>query len=219
MSNSKYLIIGGGGHAAAVAEILIKQNKLLIGVVSPKILTGHAIFDSLPHYSLDEEILKFSKDDVTLVNGIGAMPRKSLRERIFRRFTDLGYSFATVVADSAVVSEFCDLGHGSQIMNNAVVNIGSEIGANSIVNTGAVVEHDCTIGVHCHLAPGVLISGQTKIRNNVHIATGASVINDIIIGQNSIVGVGANVIKSVSAGTIVYGAKPTTKELGKENDN
>ena len=37
MSNPEYLIIGGGGHAAALAEILIKQNKPLLGVVAPNI--------------------------------------------------------------------------------------------------------------------------------------------------------------------------------------
>lgn len=213
MSRSRYLIIGGGGHAAALAEILIKQNKKLIGVVAPDITAGRVIFDGIEHFLNDDDILNFSIEDVILVNGIGAMPYKSLRETVFNRFKNLGYVFATVVADSALVSDYAVLAHGSQIMNRAVINIGSEIGENSIINTSVSVDHDCNIGAHCHLAPGTILSGQVVIENHVHIATGVKVINNVTIGRNTIVGVGANITKTVPINTIVYGARSVIKGL------
>ncbi|MBL0689902.1 MAG: acetyltransferase [Pseudoalteromonas sp.] len=218
MSKSGYLIIGAGGHAAALAEILIKQKKTLLGVVAPDILAGHAIFDSVNHYTQDDDVLRFSVDKVLLVNGIGAMPRQTLRKKIFTRFSKLGYTFATVIADSALVSDYAVLAEGVQIMNRVVINIGCEIGENTIINTSVSVDHDCIIGAHSHLAPGTTLSGEVKVENSVHIATGVSVINNVTIGTNSIIDVGANVTKSVNAKSIVYGARSTIKGLVK-NDN
>lgn len=214
MSNSGYLIIGGGGHAAALAEILIKQNKPLLGVVAPDILAGHAIFDTVQHYLLDDDVLAFSANEVLLVNGIGAMPRQTLREKVYTRFSELGYTFATVIADSALVSDYSLLAKGAQIMNNAVINIGSEIGENTIINTSVSVDHDCIIGAHCHIATGSTLSGQVIVENNVHIATGSSIINDVTIGCNTIIGVGANITKSIPKSSIAYGTRSIIKGLG-----
>lgn len=215
MSKLGYLIIGGGGHASALAEILVKQNKQLLGVVTPCITAGHTIFNPLQHFLHDDDVLTIPVNRVLLVNGIGAMPRQTLREKIYTRFTGLGYTFATVIADSALISDFATLAQGVQIMNNAVINIGSEIGENTIVNTSASVDHDCVIGAHCHLAPGTTLSGQVNIENNVHIATGANITNNVTIGAKSIIGVGANITKSVCAKSIAYGVRSTVKGLDK----
>ncbi|KAA1166120.1 NeuD/PglB/VioB family sugar acetyltransferase [Pseudoalteromonas fuliginea] len=219
MSSTNYLIIGGGGHAAALAEILIKQNKKIIGVVAPKITAGEIIFDYVEHYLNDDDVLNFNTKDIKLVNGIGSMPYKSLREIVFNRFKKLGYVFATVVSDSALVSDYSVLADGVQVMNNAVINIGSRVGENSIINTSVSVDHDCSIGEHTHLAPGTTLSGQVIIENNVHVATGANVINNITIGNNTIIGVGANITKSVLPNSIVYGARSVIKGLGIIHDN
>lgn len=219
MSNPGYLILGGGGHAAALAEILIKQKKTIIGIVAPDILAGIKIFDSVPQYLNDDDVLKFSVDQVLLVNGIGAMPRQTLRKKIYTRFSELGYTFATIIADSAEVSDYSNIGCGAQVMNNCVVNIGTVIAENTIINTSSSVDHDCNIGAHCHLAPGATLSGQVIIEDNAHIATGVNVINNITIGENAIIGVGANITKAIPSNSIVYGARSVIKNLGETDDN
>ena len=212
MNNPGYLIIGGGGHAAALAEILIKQKKTIVGVVAPQILAGQKIFASVPHYLSDNDLLKFAVEDVLLVNGIGAMPYQNLRQEIYTRFSALGYKFSTVIADSALISEHASLSQGVQVMNNVVVNIGSTIGENTIINTSVSVDHDCLIGEGCHLAPGVTLSGHVTIGGNVHVGTGSSIINNIKVGSDSIIGVGANIIKSVPSKSLVYGNKAIIKD-------
>lgn len=213
MSDLHYLMIGGGGHAASLADILLKQNKQLVGVVAPSITAGQGIFSGVEHFLNDDDILQFSTSEVILVNGIGAMPNQPLREIIYKRFKKLGYTFATVIADSALVSNYSVLADGAQVMNNVVINIGSKIGENSIINTSVSVDHDCVIGAHCHLAPGTKLSGEVKVENNVHIATGANIINGISIGTGSIISVGANVTKSIAPYSIAYGTRATIKGL------
>ena len=217
MKSKPYLMIGGGGHAAALAEILLKQNKNIIGVISPFITAGNSIFEKITHYAEDNDVFKFSPGEVLLVNGIGSMPYKDLRESVYKRFTSRGYKFASVIAKSSLVSDFSTLEAGVQIMNNCVVNIGCWIGENTIVNTSTSIDHDCTVGPHCHLAPGTVMSGQVTLENNVHIGTGAKIINNVRIGNRSIIGVGANITRSIPANTIVYGAQALVKGLDKND--
>ncbi|KAA1162036.1 pilus assembly protein [Pseudoalteromonas fuliginea] len=218
MKNKPLLIIGGGGHAAALAEILLKQNKKIVGVVAPELIAVGNVFDGIELFHNDDDILKFNPQDVLLVNGIGSMPFKLLREAIYNRFKKLGYEFATVIADSAIVSDYSVIGCGVQVMNNCVVNCGAAVRDNTIINTSSSIDHDCIIGAHCHLAPGSTLSGQVVVENNVHIATGSNVINNITIGRNSIIGVGANITKSIPANSIVYGARAIVKGL-ESNDS
>ena len=214
MKNKPLLIIGGGGHAAALAEILIRQKKKIVGVVAPQLTAGHIIFENIEHFFNDDDILKFNPKDILLVNGIGSMPYKSLRETVYNRFRKLGYEFVTVIADSALVSDYSILESGVQIMNNSVVNVGSRIGENSLINTSVSIDHDCNIGENCHLAPGTTLSGQVIIEKNVHVATGVNVINNITIGHNTIVGVGANITQSILPNSIVFGTRAIIKGLG-----
>ncbi|MBQ4858423.1 acetyltransferase [Pseudoalteromonas sp. MMG007] len=218
MKNKPLIIIGGGGHAAVLAETLLKQNKKIVGVVAPELIAVGNVFDNIELFHNDDDILKFNPQDVLLVNGIGSMPFNSLREAIYNRFKKLGYEFATVIADSAIISDYSVIGCGVQVMNNCVVNFGAAVGDNTIINTSSSIDHDCTIGAHCHLAPGTTLSGQVVVENNVHIATGSNVINNITIGRNSIIGVGANITKSIPANSIVYGARAIVKGL-ESNDS
>jgi len=211
-------MVGGGGHAAALAEILIKNGTKIVGVVSPKITAGYALFENIPHFVSDDDICRFNPGSTVLVNGIGSMPFQSLREDIYERFKNMGYEFASVIADSATVSDYSVLGSGVQIMNNCVINIGCSIGENTIINTSSSIDHDCSIGSHCHVAPGSVLSGQVKIQDNVHVATGVRVINNITIGEGSIIGVGANVTRSVPAHSTVYGARAKVKGLDTDDN-
>ena len=217
MNNRPHLIVGGGGHAASLAEILIKQGANIVGVVSPQISAGKALFEGVPHYVSDDDILKFSPESTLLVNGIGSMPYQSLRESLYNRFRSMGYKFATVIADSATVSDYSALESGVQIMNRCVVNIGCTVGENTLINTSTSVDHDCKIGAHCHLAPGTVLSGQVVVENNVHAATGVKIVNNVTIGENSIIGVGANITKSVLPNSIVYGARALVKGVDSDD--
>ncbi|ALU43233.1 NeuD/PglB/VioB family sugar acetyltransferase [Pseudoalteromonas rubra] len=214
MNKVPVVLIGGGGHAAGLAEILTQQNRQILAVVAPELSPSLRQLAEFTHHSNDEDVLNYDKHQVELVNGIGAMPYKSLRQKIYKRFKKDGYKFAQVIANSANISANVRLAEGVQIMQNAVVCIGSSVGENSIVNTSSTIDHDCSIGMHCHIAPGVTMSGQVRIEDGVHVATGASIINNITIGENAIVGVGASLTKSLAKNCIAYGPKTTVKVQG-----
>jgi len=209
--NKPLLILGGGGHAGVLVDILRQQNREILGVVSPEKPYNCKIFESIPHYDCDEDVLRFDKREVRLVNGIGSLPKKNLRTKMYQRFIAIGYKFETVVESTAIVSTYAELNKGVQVMAGAIIQTGATIGANSIINSGAIVEHDCNIGMYNHIAPGATLSGQVQTADNVHVGTGASVIQAVFIGNNSIIGAGSTITKNISDNIVCFPASITQK--------
>lgn len=210
--NKKIMIIGGGGHAKVLLEILQRLQCDVYAVVAPDIDKKSRLFKDLKHYVSDAEVLNYSTDQVILVNGVGSLPGNTIRRSIFDKFSHIGYEFLTVVSDLAIVSSFSTLGMGVQIMPGAIINADTNIGANSIINSGAIVEHDCVIGKHNHIAPGAALSGGVKTGNYVHIAIGASVIQGVTIGDHALVACGASLVEDLDCYSALYRAKPFLKK-------
>jgi len=210
------VLIGGGGHASVVAEVLLQQGKEIIAVVSPASIAKRDVFSAIEHITSDSEIARFPPREVKLVNGIGFMPKTVTRQRINYYFLALGYQFDTVVAPTAVVSSYATLEPGSQILAGAVVQTGARIGAHSIINSKALVEHDCEIGEYNHIAPSATICGEVKTQTNVFVGAGAIVTPNVTIGENAIVGAGCCVTKSIDAGVM---ARPTATIFSRVEKN
>ena len=206
MSNS-VLLIGAGGHASVLLELLIEQEVNILGYVSPFPATNKKLFSGLHWFQNDNDILEFDKSTIKLVNGIGSLPSNTRRADLYRQYKKLGYSFATLVSKDAYVSTYAHLGEGVQVMCGATIQTGTRVGCNSIVNTGSIVDHDCSIGSNNHIATGVTISGQVTSKENVHFGTGSSVIQSITLNENAVVGAGATITQDVDKNTICYPAR------------
>ena len=214
--NKEILVLGAGGHASVLVDIL-KQNELIISALyCPEGKVVRSIISGISIYQDEDNILTRTTDEVILVNGLGSLPASSLRAKLYEKFTKKGYFFQQVISKKAIVSAYASLGKGVQVMPGAIIQPGAVIGDNSIINTGAIIEHDCIIGAHNHIAPGVTLSGHVKTGDYVHIGTGANVIQSIIIGTQAILGAGANVTKDIPSGVTVLGTK--TKIINKRLD-
>jgi len=205
--NDGVLLIGGGGHASVLLEILIEQKINILGYVSPTPTANQKLFSNLHWYKCDEDILQFDNSMIKLVNGIGSLPGNTVRADLYRKYKKLGYSFATIISRKADVSNYAFLEEGVQIMRGAIIQTGASIGYNSIVNTGAIIDHDCSIGSNNHIAPGATISGQVTSSSNVHFGTGSSVIQSININENAVVGAGTIITKNVDKNTTCFPAR------------
>ena len=205
--NDSVLLIGSGGHASVLLDMLIEQEINVAGYVSPLPATNKKLFSDVHWFKSDEDILQFDKATIKLVNGIGSLPGNTIRADFYNNYEKLGYSFATVVSKDASVSRYAILEEGVQIMRGARIQTGTCIGYNSIVNTGSIVDHDCTIGSNNHIAPGVTISGHVTSKANVHFGTGSSVIQSININENVIIGAGVTITKDIDKNTICYPAR------------
>jgi sugar O-acyltransferase (sialic acid O-acetyltransferase NeuD family) len=191
------IILGAGGHAKVLAEVLRSTGYKILGLTDPLMKSGETKF-GVVCLGDDEKLQEYSVDEIELVNGIGAIPGQHLRWELGKRLRELGYSFVTVIHPSAILSSDVKLANGAQIMAGAVLQPGVHIGCDSIVNTGVCVDHDCYIGDSCHLAPGVTLSGEVRVGDGVHVGTGACVIQDIEIGARTV----------IAAGSVIYNDLP-----------
>ena len=211
--NDGVLLIGSGGHASVLLDILIEQEINILGYVSPLPAINQKLFSGFHWFKFDDDILQFDKATIQLVNGIGSLPGNTLRADFYNKYSNLGYRFTTLVSEDAGVSRYATLEQGVQVMRGAIIQTGTSIGYNSIVNTGAIVDHDCSIGSNNHIAPGATISGHVISKENVHFGTGSAVIQSINVNKNVVIGAGVTITKDVDKNTICYPARIFTKVI------
>ena len=171
--NDNVLLIGAGGHASGLLEMLGMQNINLRGYVSPLPAKNKELFGSLRWFENDSDIFQFDKATTKLLNGIGSLPRSTQRSDLYRRYRELGYEFLTLVSTESSVSKYAHLEAGVQVMRGAMIQPAATVGCNSIVNTGAIIDNDSSIGRDNRMARGVTISGGVKTEENVHVGTGS----------------------------------------------
>lgn len=203
ITNLPVIVIGGGGHSKVLISTLLLQHRLVLGFVDLK--PGATAVLSIAQLGNDDTVLRYSPDQVRLVNGVGSTSSTEARRAVYDRFRQKHYIFDSVIHPSAVVAPDVEMEDGVQIMAGAIVQPGSRLGANAILNTGARVDHDCVIGAHAHIAPGATLSGNVNVGRGAHIGTGACVIQRISVGARAIVGAGAVVLRNVPDEVTVVG--------------
>ena len=207
------VLIGGGGHASVLVDILRQQHRRILAIVCPERISQRRIFSDLTHLKNDDDILRFSPNTVNLINGIGMLPKSGLKRKLNEHYLSLGYSFETVISDDAQVSFFADIEQGAQIFAGSIIHAGTVIGAHSIINSGVIIEHDNTIGEYNHIAPNATLCGQVTTHNGVYIGANATVIHNVTLGKGSIIGAGAIVTKNISSEKICYPSRSLTKKI------
>lgn len=107
--NDGVLLIGSGGHASVLLDMLIEQEISVLGYVSPIPAINKKLFSDFHWFKLDEDILQFDKETIQLVNGIGSLPGNIRRGDFYCKYKNLGYNFTTLISKDASVSNYAYL--------------------------------------------------------------------------------------------------------------
>lgn len=202
MNPKPVIIIGNGGHAKVLTNILQLQRRKIIGFTAPTKETNEY---GIPYLGNDNVILQYSYQDIELINAIGSTSNTEHRKKVFDNFKSKHFIFTNVIHPQAVVADTVELGEGIQIMAGVVIQPFVKIADNTIINTSSSIDHDCHIGNHCHIVPGVNISGFVTIGDSTHVGTGATIIQNINIGSNVLIGAGSVVLTDIRNGRTAYG--------------
>lgn len=213
----KIIIIGSGGHAKVVADIILtrkeklKENLEIIGFLDDnfKNLKYNNIF-GIPILGDLENIKNFISKDYSFVIAIGD---NDIRKKISENYSKLNYY--TAIHPKSIISREVKIGAGTVVMANVVINPNSIIGKHCILNTSSVIEHDSRLGSYVHISPNVTLCGGVNINNNSWIGAGSVVKQQVTIGENVVVGAGSVVIKNVEDSIIIAG-NPTKNIKVKE---
>lgn len=185
---NKVVIIGAGGHAKVIADIIVKNNDKLLGFLDDN-KKGIVLAD----YSVIGKVNNCI-DYIDEAEFIVAIGDNAIRKNISERFKLKWY---TAIHPSAQIGLGCEIGEGTVIMANAVINSDTKIGKHCIINTAAIVDHENSVGDFVHISPNATLCGAVMVGECTHIGAGAIVRNGISIGDDIIVGAGATVVKNI----------------------
>jgi sugar O-acyltransferase (sialic acid O-acetyltransferase NeuD family) len=191
------IFIGTGGHAKVVLDLLKLINIKIIGVVDPNKIYGEKWL-GIDVLGDDSAVLKYDKDKILLVNGIGYMPKSNLRHTLDTNFIKHGYRFLSITHPTSIVSKDVTLGDGVQIMAGSIIQTGVTLGKSTIINTGSIIDHDCMIEDNVHISSGTTICGDVDIGKNTFVGANSVVVQNIKIGKNCIISAGSVIHKNIN---------------------
>lgn len=202
--SKQIVIIGAGGHAKVIADIIQKSGDIVYGFLDDKLPKGTIIAN-------DEKLkvigdfntrltLPIAHTDLEFIVAIGDNERR--KEIAEKNVPNMKYY--TAIHPSANIGIDVTIEEGTVIMANTCINSSAQIGKHCIINTGAIIEHDNQLENYVHISPNATLSGTVKVGESTHIGASATIKNNINITSNCVIGAGAVVVKSIEAeGTYV----------------
>ncbi|MGL5050419.1 MAG: acetyltransferase [Fusobacteriaceae bacterium] len=199
----KVIIIGAGGHAKVVIDIILQRQKILddkisiLGILDDsfsenfyKKLFGISILGKI------DKILELPKDIFYVI----AIGNNSVRKNIAKKYKNINYM--TTIHPTSIIAESVEIGTGSVIMAGVIINSSTKIGKHSIINSGAVVEHDNVLSDYVHISPNATLCGEVLIGEETWIGAGAIVIQGVKVSESVLVGAGAVILKDIKQNNV-----------------
>lgn len=206
MSGEQVLMLGAGGHAKVVIELLRAGGQTVGAILDadprPRQILG------VPVIGGDERLAALRAEG--FARAFIALGDNRLRLKLARQAQAAGYRLVNALSPAAVLSPSAQIGVGVALMAGAVVNAEARIGDLAIVNTGARIDHDCVLGEACHVAPGCALSGGVEVGALAFLGVGACATPQVRIGEAAMVGAGACVTRDILPRTVAVGVPART---------
>lgn len=191
------LVLGHGGHAASLVDILEREKKYKIAGYVVNERTASCSIE-YPIIGTDDDLMNlFQRGIKNAVVGVGYLGKSDLREKLYEHLKKIGFCLPIIRDPSAIVSEHVEIGEGTAIGKGAIINTGAEIGKMCIINTGAIIEHDCIVKDFSHISVGTVLCGNVQVGKASFIGANATVIQGKVIDSKCIVGAGTVIRKDV----------------------
>ncbi len=185
MKRADIILVGGGGHCKSVIEAAESAGMRIHGILDLPEMLGKKVLN-YEVIGTDDDIARYAADYEFVVT-MGCIKDFHRRKALCDKVEKAGGRFATVIAHSAQVSAYAEVGAGSVVLHGACVNADAKIGKNCIINTLANIEHGVEVGDNSHISTGVMVNGECKIGENTFIGSGSVVVNGVSIPAGSFV--------------------------------
>jgi acetyltransferase EpsM len=193
----RYLIIGAGGYAAEVADMIGLLGGVVVGYYDEHPTGDRGYGDPAPPVLTSLDGVECDAAAIAIGDAaVRARLHPVLRER---------FALPPLVHPSAYVSPSVTLAEGVLVMNNVVITARARVDACALLNVGCYVAHDTRVGAYAHLAGGVQLGGFSSVAEGVFCGTGSIVLPSVHVGEWSTCGAGSVVTKDVEPRTTVVG--------------
>ena len=181
MSKEKLLLVGAGGFGRMVAEQAMLQYDCALvddGQPTGTEICGISVVGGIA------DLPELRNDYDLLVVGIG---NNQFRAQVYEKAKALGYVFPNIIAPSAYVSPFAEVGCGCVLMQNACVQNGASVGNGVLLNAGTEVHCGGTVGDY------VLLYTNSTIRTGAKVGRYARIGGNVTVCNNATVPEGADI--------------------------
>ena len=211
---SPLLLIGAGGHAKVVIELLRATDDFEVaGLIDRNQGTPPVL--GVPVVGTDADLSRFRHEGIRhAFVGLGSNRR---RLQMGRYLQQIGFEIVNAISPAAVISSSAQLGCGIAVMPGAVINAEARIDDFSIINTHASIDHECWIGEGVHIAPGSTIAGSVRIGRLTLVGAGATVIPGKTIGESAVIGAAACVVRDIPNAVLAWGVP--ARIMAADDDN
>lgn len=201
----KYVVLGAGGHAKIVLDILKLNHREICGLTDAGFQEGFTCM-GYPVLGTDKVLSDlYQKGIKNAVMGIGHVGNPKIRNQLYEEVKQIGYVFPNVIHPKTVLAETVQVGEGNLFAAQCVLNSEVVIGNLCIINTASVVEHEVIIGNGVHVAPHATILGGAQIGDNTFVGAGSVIFQGVHIGSNCVIGAGSIVRKNVENNCVIVG--------------
>jgi sugar O-acyltransferase (sialic acid O-acetyltransferase NeuD family) len=192
------LILGVGVHAAEMAEIVERVNRViptwnLLGFISPdgrrvgELVNGYTVLG--PPDSLSEHPDACLVPDNEWLRSL-PVPRARL---------------VSVVDPGAFVSRTAKIGAGCVIYPNCFIGLQASVGDEVFCLSGSVINHHDVLEDRVVVASNVSLAGSVHVEADCYLGQACTVRQYVHIGRGSLIGMGAVVIRDVPPNSVIVG--------------
>lgn len=201
----KFVIVGAGGHAREVLQILLARR----ASGEPVEPLGFVVDDpgdggrsGLPVLGDFGWLAGLDRAAVEVICAVGT---PALNRELVERMRALGFRFGRAISPLAWMADSATVGEGTIVFPQVVINADAVVGDHVTLNVAATVSHDARVGDFATVGPGAHLAGNVTVGEGCFIGMGADVIQGVTIGDRSVIGAGAAVIDDLPADVTAVG--------------
>ncbi len=188
------IILGAGGHARSLIDIILSTNEWKIaGIVGKKDELNKLIMGFEVKWT-DDQLRTLRQDFKYAVLAIGKLGINQKRIRKIQELRSIGYEIPRIVSPTAYVSKFSNIEEGTMIGHFSFINANSNIGKHCIINSQSVIEHDVNLGDYCHISTSVTINGDVNIGANTFVGSKSMIREGLTLPEGTIISAGKRVM-------------------------
>lgn len=203
-SAARAIIMGAGGHAKSILQLIREAGYSIAGVVDSKRAKGSLFLGAYPVLGADTDLEAIRASGIAFAFvGVGGATGNATRAKIYNLLKDSGFFMPPLVSKMANFDPSSHLGEGTYVFPGATIGADCILGKNVIVNQGSIVCHDCRIGDHVHLAPGAILAGTVTVGNCSTIGMAATIMNNVTLGADVLVHNSVAVARDIPTGKIL----------------
>lgn len=188
----KYAILGAGGMAREIREILVDQD---VPIQHIEFFVDASFKDDFPNAREISELTSRSLEESRIVLGVGSGELRATWLTKHPKFFDLLH---TVISPFANVGQRVVVGPGGVIGHGCILTCDVSLGKCAQLNIQTSLSHDVTAGDFFTSGPKTTLAGNVTIGHRVTLGAASTVLPGVSICDDVVVGAGAVVTKDIT---------------------